>query len=790
MKVLSRRAREIAIRREAPAADVITLSAMVDPFTIQTDAGDFVQTFEFDGIAHETASDTELTSWHETLCQFAKAIASPHHAMWSYTLRSPLQAYPTGSFRPGYAHDLNERYKSHALKQGQFGTRLLLAVLFRPYPGQLDKFGAKLDKHSAAAALIGRKDAIARLESIDRDVHKWLGRWSPRRLGTYERNGLVFSEALEFYGELINGYQQPMPLRRANIGSTLMTARPFFGTETFELRGPDRSSYGAMLEFKEFPDELSPGSMDELLRINTPLALVQSFAFTERSEARTSIDRHIMRLENVEDDAQSQHEELREAKDDLRSQRFAIGVHHITLMVRTPSLDQLPEFIAEARQAMAAGGGIVTRASIEMEAAFWSTLPGAFNRRPRPGMLTSRQWAALNSMHSYPSGRPSNNHWGPAIALMKTANGSPYFMNFHQADVGHFCVIGSTGVGKTVLTTFLMAMLTRLDVQMNYFDKDRGAEIGIRAMGGEYFPLRPERPTGFAPFALPDTPDNKAAVRKLMQIILRDRGAPHSSRELDEINQAVNGAWPLGRMANMLEFLEPPQNNNLAQRLKRWVQSIDGDGELAWIFDNDIDLLDLNKARINGFDMTYFLDDPEISSPIMMYLQHRIEQLKDGRRLATFIDEGWRALDDPILDADVRVSLKTDRKKNALIGLITQDPTDALESRAARAIIGQTPTKIFLPNIEANKKDYLAGFGMTEGEFETFSKLTPESRQLMVKQGKNSVICEFDLSGFPNDINVLSGTTESVQVLDDMMAAHGPDPADWLSSFINERALS
>ncbi len=783
-------ARERAMKREAPAADVIPLSAMVDETTIETAAGDFVQTFEFEGIAHETASEVELTSWHETLCQFAKAIASPHHAIWSYVLRSPLQTYPEGTFKPGYAHDLNERYKTHTLKQGQFGTRLLIAVLYRPHPNHLDRLGARLDKKSQAAVAIGRREAIERLNALDRDVHKWLGRWSPRRLQTYERRGLVFSEPLEFFAELINGYRQPMPLRRANIGETLTTARPFFGTETFELRGPDQSMYGAMLEFKEFPEEVSPGCLDELLRINTPLALVQSFAFTERGEARTTIDRHLNRLENVDDDAESQREELRDAKDDLRSQRFAIGVHHITLMIRTRHLNQLPDYVAEARQATAAGGGIVTRASIEMESAFWSVLPGAFNRRPRPGMLTSRQWAALNSMHAYPSGKPAGNHWGPAIALLKTANGSPYFLNFHQGDVGHFCLIGSTGVGKTVLTTFLMAMLTRLDVQMNYYDKDRGAEIGIRALGGQYFSLRPGRPTGFAPFALPDTPDNVAAVRKLMQIILRSSENPHSSRELDEIDRAVAGAWPLGRMAHMLEFLEPPRDNNLAQRLKRWVQSNDGEGQLAWVFDNDEDLLELNQARINGFDMTYFLDEPEISSPIMMYLQHRMEQLKDGRRFATFVDEGWRALDDPILEAQLRDTLKTDRKKNALLGLITQEPADALNSRAAKSIIGQTPTKIFLPNIEADEQDYTKGFGLSQGEFETFRQLKPESRQMLVKQGKNSVICEFDLSDFPDDINILSGTAESVQVLDDMMAIHGPAPTDWLSPFINERSLS
>ncbi|MFX8569841.1 VirB4 family type IV secretion/conjugal transfer ATPase, partial [Acinetobacter baumannii] len=88
------------------------------------------------------------------------------------------------------------------------------------------------------------------------------------------------------------------------------------------------------------------------------------------------------------------------------------------------------------------------------------------------------------------------NHWGDAVALLKTASGSPYYFNFHRADLGNTMIIGPSGSGKTVAQGFLLAMLEKFSPTGVFFDKDRGAEIFIRAMGGQYQPLLTGVPTG------------------------------------------------------------------------------------------------------------------------------------------------------------------------------------------------------------------------------------------------------------------------------------------------------
>ncbi len=73
-----------------------------------------------------------------------------------------------------------------------------------------------------------------------------------------------------------------------------------------------------------------------------------------------------------------------------------------------------------------------------------------------------------------------------------------------QCARGHTFICGPTGSGKTVLLGFLVAMLAKHGATQVVFDKDRGLEILVRAMGGRYRPLKYGAPTGFNPLALPD----------------------------------------------------------------------------------------------------------------------------------------------------------------------------------------------------------------------------------------------------------------------------------------------
>lgn len=152
------------------------------------------------------------------------------------------------------------------------------------------------------------------------------------------------------------------------------------------------------------------------------------------------------------------------------------------------------------------------------------------------------------------------------------------------------------------------------------------------------------------------------------------------------------------------------------------------------------------------------------------------------------IDEFWKALGDDAFRAFAQDGLKTYRKQNAFLVFGTQSPADALRSDISHSIMEQVATKILLPNPYGRETDYIDGLGLTQAEFKLVRHdLNPESRRFLIKQGHDSIVVELDLGGLSDELAVLSGTTETVTLLDAIRADVGDDPARWLPLFHQQR---
>ena len=220
----------------------------------------------------------------------------------------------------------------------------------------------------------------------------------------------------------------------------------------------------------------------------------------------------------------------------------------------------------------------------------------------------------------------------------------------------------------------------------------------------------------------------------------------------------------------------------MAERLRAWV----GEGRFAWAFDNRADSLQL--GRLTAFDVTEFLDNPDLRTPITSYLLYRTEPLIDGTPFALWIDEFWKILDDAYFEGFVRDKLKTIRKKDGIVVTSTQSPADALDSKISAALLEQTPTKIFLPNEYADEGDYRDGFKLTPAEWALLRPLTKSSRKFLLKQAAGSALVDFNLSGrdgagMDAEMAILSGTERSIRLADRIAEEHGGDAARGLDFF-------
>jgi len=804
-----------ALRREMVAARHIPCSAHVSTHVVKTTFGDYMQVFRLSGASFESADDEQLNTWHERLNVLWRNIASPNVALWTHVIRRRESCVLASGSASGFAQMLATKYCERLATETLMVNELYLALIYRPVATAATGLAARLlSRTQPEGPQLELSDALDACAKLAQTLCSSLARYEPELLGAYRSGGGWCSSLLEYLGSLVNGEWQRMPIPRASLNEALATTRLLFGAEAIEYRTPTGTRVGAILGIKEYPTPTVVGMFDRLLAAPFPLVLTQSFTFLSKATSQGLLQRQFHRLGNAGDFAVSQAVELKSALDALTSNEFVMGDHHFCLQILADISDDegdasgsgrlkaLNAHVALARTYLADTGMTVAREDLALEAAFWAQLPGNFAMRPRKAPITSRNFAAMMPFHNYPSGRATGNHWGNALALLATRAHSPYYFSLHASDptdpdggsrkdTGHTFICGPTGSGKTVFIGFLLAMLHRQGATQVVFDKDRGLEILVRALGGAYLQLKSGVSTGFNPLQLPLTPEHFEFQKTWLRSLVCPSGYPRLTvRESADLDQALRGTLALNtsarRLSRLIEFLDTTDAEGLFARLVRWCEVTDGD--YAWVFDNPEDRFvhALPRQVVMGFDVTEFLGNDVTRSPVTLYLFHLVRQLLDGRRLVCWMDEFWRLLADPAFESFAKDGPKTWRKLNGVMCLATQSAGDVLDSPISRTIIEQTPTKVFFPNSEANREDYVDGLGLSEREFRLLKEqLEPGSRMFLVKQGHHSVVCSLDLHNFAAELTVISGRASQVERLHRIMSERGCDATQWLPVFLD-----
>jgi len=768
--------------KETPAGEHLPYARHLDSSTIETRDGLLMQTVRIGGLLFETADSDELNYRATLRDAMIRVLGSSRFAIYHHVVRRRADSELEPIEADDFSARIDEVWQRRLSEKRLYVNDLFLTIIRKPLAGkigfaeQMQTWLAKGGRRKAAR-LAAEKHALDRARDA---LMASLSAYEPKLLKVYKCQGEIFSEPLEFLSCLYNGTMRQVALPHGDLGQFIPARRVSFGQDCVELSmaGPLSRRFVALVSIKDYPGATFPGMFDELYRLPFELNVTQSFSIVERAEALSQMNLALRRMKSAEDEALSLRDELTVAKDAVAAGRSGFGEHHSTIAIHSDSLELLDDQVAEVIALLADLGINAVREDIALEPTYWAQFPTNFKYISRRGLVSSTNFAGLASLHNFPVGKAKGNHWGDAVTLLETTAAGPYFFNFHQQDLGNFTVIGPSGSGKTVVLNFLLAQARRFKPRTIFFDKDRGAELFIRAVGGQYDRLRPGVACGLNPLQLLDTPENRQFLIEWLSLL----ACKPDSSEIDQIRDAIDTNFYQPRERRRLRFLvelfrggSRPRSDDLYARLRPWW----GDGERAWLFDNPKDLTDLSAQTV-GFDMTSILDDPLARTPAMFYFFHRVEQRLDGNPAIIVIDEGWKALDDEVFVHRIKDWQKTIRKRNGVVGFATQSAQDALESQIASAIIEQAATQIFMVNPKARAEDYINGFGLSRHEFELVRTLPDTSRCFLIKHGRESVVARLDLSGEGELLTILSGRESTVRLFDQLCERTGNDPANWL----------
>jgi type IV secretion system protein VirB4 len=796
---------------DAPISTHITLSTHVSPSVVKTRGGDFLLTWRLGGLPFVGREEWELEHRHNSFNRMLQTLRAPDYtnvAFWVHDIRRRRGIRNKSKFGEAFNQTLSDAYYEALSTQKLMQNELYLTMIYRPVVS-----GKAFAEKSADVSRLESEQAqaITQILELAGNIEAVLKDYAPTRLGMYEApNGIVFSEVLELFGFILNRIDEPVPVLKAPVYDYLPVSRQRFSAKTgdFVLTTPNGANhFGAILNLKEYVDATYPGILNGLKFLDFEYVITHSFTPMGRQDALKALDRTKGMMVSSGDKAVSQIIELDHAMDQLASGNFVLGEYHFTIAIYAPSQEALSQQIATTRAELSNAGFVTVKEDLAVTSAFYAQFPGNWKYRTRLANVSSLNFLGLSPLHNFATGKKDQNPWGDCVTTLQTTNGQPYYFNFHathpaenslgEKAIANTMVIGKSGTGKTALINFLLSQVQKLDPAPTifFFDKDRGAEIFVRACGGNYLALENGKPTGFNPFQCERTEENVQFLGNLIKVLAGK--SIYSSREEEDIFRAVESMLDtpmhLRNMTNFQKSLPNLGDDGIFIRMRKWTAG----NALGWVFDNPRDTVDLSKANIIGFDYTDIIDNPEVRAPVINYLLHRLEELIDGRRLIYVMDEFWKILDGKGgLKEFAKNKQKTIRKQNGMGIFATQSPEDALASDIASALVEQTATMILLPNPNASREDYVEGLKLTDAEYNVVVSLDERSRCFLVKQGHGSAVCQLNLRGMDDALAVISASTDNIEIMHEVLQvraeAEGVStddlrPEQWLETFYENR---
>jgi len=118
-------------RSEVPVRDFIPYACLYNDETVLTKNGQLIQILRLNGFSFESADLSEIDLKKRLRNMLFKSVASHDYALWFHTVRERQPTFPAGDFAPGFAADLNKRWKEKNRGRQLFANSLYISIVRR-----------------------------------------------------------------------------------------------------------------------------------------------------------------------------------------------------------------------------------------------------------------------------------------------------------------------------------------------------------------------------------------------------------------------------------------------------------------------------------------------------------------------------------------------------------------------------------------------------------------------------------------------------------------------------------
>ncbi|MDD5112183.1 MAG: ATP-binding protein [Candidatus Altiarchaeota archaeon] len=326
-------------------------------------------------------------------------------------------------------------------------------------------------------------------------------------------------------------------------------------------------------------------------------------------------------------------------------------------------------------------------------------------------------------------------------------NSIPIIIDPFELSNPNILVLGTSGGGKSYSIKLILMREFMEGVDINVIDPQGEYTDLVKTFNGQIIKIAPGSDSVINPFDLMDQTldEKKLSLLAFFRVMLGELTEPERailddtidrtyeekgitkdpkswSKEPPVLEDLYNEVMPLTRSTK--EIIYRPAMA-IVNTLKSYVF-----GPMRFM--NQQTKMNLGNRMIS-FDIR---DAPDVGKGTLMFLilEYVYTQMKKSKtRKMLVVDEAWTILSSGEQSEYILRLIKTCRKFNLSLVMITQDVEDVLSSRAGRAVLTNTATKMLIKQDTAILDEIVKQFNLNDAE-KRFMKISTAGRALLIAE--------------------------------------------------------
>ncbi|MDE1891714.1 MAG: transporter [Betaproteobacteria bacterium] len=749
------------------AVDLLPWAGLVAPGVILTKGGGYLASWRYQGPDLDSANAHEMNWMANHLNQILAL--DEGWIIHCDVFRIPADlTLPAGSF-PDATTELIEAVRQEGFKESSnrfINDSVLTLTWYPPVSGAHHASLLFMEKEKEGEATYQLNVFTDKIKQIEDRLSSVL---QLTRLQEYEINNAISSHLINFLNTCVQQEKKHITLPEipfyldsiiglTDIVTGFMPKINNIPTHIVSLEGYPAFSYPGMMDFLS-RQELSYRWSSRFIYLSQENALKTLNGYRARWSQKRKSAMNVLREQaggeatHINHDADDMSREAIAAITEVNSGLVRYGYYTSVLILSHPNEQFLVEQTRLLIKLIHQQGVGVRLENINAMEAWLGSMPGNHFANVRRPLINTLNLCHLLPFTSIWAGsdthpNPLYPHGSPPLALTVTTGATPFRFNLHAEDVGHTAIIGPTGAGKSTLLCFIMAQQFRYPyAQVFVFDKGYSSHTLVLSTGGVHHELKLGGHTNrFCPLAFLHEQSELSFAQEWIELLCELQGVSVNAQYREEIYRVLKEIQ-LGSSTSsertLTHFVTLIQYPDLRQALRFYtLQGVAGE-----LFDGETDHFSDHSFQVFEMDTLMQYGDA-ILLPTLTYLFHRLLRRFDGRPTLLILDEAWIVLDHPRFRLTFREWLKTLRKRNVAVIFATQSISDLNQSGLLELILESCPTKILLPNREANTpvvKPLYEKIGLNDRQILIISQAIMKRQYYMI-QPKGKRLFELGLS--------------------------------------------